>query len=842
MSDDGLLDLVSDAVIVFAADGTIGLWNASAARLYGLTCDQALGRNLHDLLGGHHLFGIDRLMETLAREGRWEGELSRTTAAGARLMVEVRWTRRPSGQIVETSRDLGQLSALEEETRQAAHRYRNIFQAMAASFWELDFSAVRGMIGALFASGVRDFRGHMRDHPDWVERALQSTRVVDVNEATLGLFGVAAREDLVGGDIAFAWPPESRGLFAEALVAAVERRDRLAAETVLTARDGRRIEALFTVCWPAEHQARGNVLVGVIDITARKQAETELRQSELRYRSLFQHMPIAMWQMKTGALRDTLARLRGEGVRDIHAHAAAHPGFLDWAMEELQVVEANDRAVEMLGAGDRQDLMGGFSRLWSNRAVLLDVMQARLGGAEAYTMEASIRRHDGRMIDVLTSVAFPEELSRQGFNQAGMIDITDRSLAKAALEQSEARYRTLFQAMPVGLAHLDMRGLITLCQALAGGGDPLARLESDPGFLDLALAGIAPLEVNAQCLRLFGARDRDEMLGPLGWMWQARPDTIRRALLARLRGARHFAEETRVNRRDGRPVDVLYTVNFSPDEMERGTDIVGFVDISDRIAAQSQLQALQTVFAHASRVSILGELTASIAHEVNQPLAAIAISGETALRWLSRPVPDLDEVRDLAGRIVADARRAAGIIARIRDMARNRAPEQLPLSVAGVVAEAMAFMEAELRHRAVSLHLTVAESLPPVLGDRIQIQQVIVNLVINAAQAMAEAGTPGPCIWISGAVIGPMVRITVRDNGPGLPGGAAERLFQGFVSTKSGGLGIGLSICRTIVDSHGGAIGGRSLPAGGACFDFTLRRAAPPGGTPAVVEKPARPG
>ena len=514
MQDNDVLDLVSDAVIVFAASGEIRRWNAGAARLYGVPADRAMGRNLHDLLSGHHLFGTAALMATLAAKGRWEGEMNRTTADGRVITVEVVWTLRPSGEIVEVGRDLGHCPQLEQDTRAAAHRYRNIFQAMAASFWELDFSAVRGMIGGLLASGVTDLRAYFRDHPEWIDTALKSTRVVDVNDATLRLFGAGGRDDLLGGDIAFAWPESSRGLYAEALMAAVERRDRLASETVLTALDGRRIDALFTVCWPTQHQARGNVLVGVIDIT-------------------------------------------------------------------------------------------------------------------------------------------------------------------------------------------------------------------------------------------------------------------------------------------------------------------------DRIAAQAQLEQTRADFAHASRVAILGELTASIAHEVNQPLTAIAIGGETVLRWLSRPEPDLAEVRDLATRIVADARRAADIISRIRDMARNRAPVHAPLSVAGVVDEAVAFMEAELRHRTVALHLALEAGLPPVLADRIQIQQVIANLVLNASQAMTDAAIPRPAIWITGVAAGPLVTITVTDNGPGLPPSGADRLFQGFVSTKSGGLGIGLSICRTIVEAHGGTITGQSRPEGGARFEFTLRTGCP---------------
>ena len=826
MGDDCILDLVSDAVIAFAVTGEIRLWNASAARLYGLPADRALGQNLHDLLSGHHQFGTQALMATLAERGRWEGELRRITAAGKTITVEVVWTRQASGEIVEVGRDLGQLSQLELDTRAAAHRYRNIFQAMAASFWELDFSAVRGMIGALFASGVTDLRSYFRDHPEWIDAAMKNTRVVDVNEATLGLFGASAREEIVGGNVSFTWPLESRGLYAEALIAAVERRDKVAAETVLTALDGRRIEALFTVCWPTEHQGRGNVLVGVIDITARKKVEMELRQSELRYRSLFQHMPIAMWQMKTGEMRDALAGLRAQGITNLKAYADAKPQFLDWVMSQLQVVEVNDRAVEMLGAKSRDDLLGTFSRIWSNRDALLDVVEARLGGAESFTLEATIDSHDGRKIDVLTSVAFPEELSREGFNQAGMIDITDRSLAKAALEQSEERYRHLFHYMPISMWQLDSSSLAGFFRDFRATGvtDLAAHLKAQPQLLWDILDTIPALVVNDHTVTLFAGASVQDFVGhSISKFWVTNPNTIIRSLAARYNGDPGYSEETVARTLDGRDIAVQFNVTFATPLADRGISLVGVVDISDRIAAQAQLAQTRADFAHASRVATLGELTASIAHEVNQPLTAIAIGGETALRWLSRPEPDLTEVRDLAGRIVADARRAADIISRIRDMARNRAPVHAPLAVAGVVEEAVAFMEAELRHRSVTLHLALESELPLVLCDRIQIQQVIANLVLNASQAMSEAATFGPMIWITGTLAGPLVTITVSDNGPGLPSSGIDRLFQGFVSTKTGGLGIGLSICRTIVEAHGGTITGHTSTQGGARFEFTLR-------------------
>jgi C4-dicarboxylate-specific signal transduction histidine kinase len=236
------------------------------------------------------------------------------------------------------------------------------------------------------------------------------------------------------------------------------------------------------------------------------------------------------------------------------------------------------------------------------------------------------------------------------------------------------------------------------------------------------------------------------------------------------------------------------------------------------------LQQLQAEFAHAARVSMLGELTASIAHEVSQPLSAIAAAGKAGMLWLDRPEPNLAEAQDLMRRIVDDARRAAEIIARIRTMAAGRVPQQVALSLRDIIEESTIFLRPELRSKGVAVSLDLAPSLPEIVGDRTQLQQVIVNLAVNAVQAMALSEAAHRAISIRAALADSRtISLVVEDSGPGIDPQHIGRLFERFFTTKDGGMGMGLSISRSIVEAHGGRIAadnGSTL--GGARFTVAL--------------------
>jgi two-component system, LuxR family, sensor kinase FixL len=236
-------------------------------------------------------------------------------------------------------------------------------------------------------------------------------------------------------------------------------------------------------------------------------------------------------------------------------------------------------------------------------------------------------------------------------------------------------------------------------------------------------------------------------------------------------------------------------------------------DITARIEAEEQLHASQNQLAHAARVSMLGELAASVAHEVNQPMTAIVANAKAARRWLGRAEPDLPEAQAALDGIVQASERAGQVIRRIRALARRADPDHCAVDLNALVQETLELLQRELDRLPLDLRVDLAPALPDVVGDRVELQQVLINLVMNALQAMGAAGGP-PRLEVRTLLDGGTVRLQVRDSGPGIADSDAQRLFEPFFSTKSDGMGLGLSICRSIITKHGGQIGARSTPPG----------------------------
>jgi PAS domain S-box-containing protein len=249
-------------------------------------------------------------------------------------------------------------------------------------------------------------------------------------------------------------------------------------------------------------------------------------------------------------------------------------------------------------------------------------------------------------------------------------------------------------------------------------------------------------------------------------------------------------------------------------------------DITATIRADHAEQALreaQTELAHVMRVTMLGELTASIAHEVNQPLAAVVANAEACLRWLDRDIPDLAAARRSAEWVINDGIRASEVVRRVRALAHKADIEKVPLDVNDIVGEVIALVQRELASHLVSLRTELAPALPKILGDRVQLQQVIINLVMNGIEAMQEVtDRPRELVIRSRQEETQQVLLSVTDCGVGISAENANRLFNAFFTTKSSGLGMGLSICRSIVEAHGGRLSAFGNEGRGATFQFVL--------------------
>jgi NO-binding membrane sensor protein with MHYT domain len=242
----------------------------------------------------------------------------------------------------------------------------------------------------------------------------------------------------------------------------------------------------------------------------------------------------------------------------------------------------------------------------------------------------------------------------------------------------------------------------------------------------------------------------------------------------------------------------------------------------ERTRAEEALRQAQANLAHVSRVMTLGELTASISHEVNQPLAAVVTNGQICLRLLALETPRPDEMRAAVERIVRDANRASEVLQRIRALAQRSEPQMVSLDINDVIREAIPLVQREVSNHGASLRAELASALPPVLGDRVQLQQVVINLLINGVEAMAPIMDRPRELHIRSQHDAGQVHVAVRDSGIGIDSGTAEQLFNAFFTTKPSGMGMGLSISRSIIRAHGGRLWASPNPDHGAAFQFTV--------------------
>jgi len=291
-------------------------------------------------------------------------------------------------------------------------------------------------------------------------------------------------------------------------------------------------------------------------------------------------------------------------------------------------------------------------------------------------------------------------------------------------------------------------------------------------------------------------------------------------------GGGDFSFDCRLLMPDGRIKHLQVVASASRDDSGRLLEWTGAVrDVTDLKKSEDALHKLRADLAHVNRVATLGELTASIAHEVNQPLAAVVMNGNACIRWLARTPPELMEAREAANRIVRDASRAGEVIARLRELFKKSGAAKVPLDLNHVIRDVIALTRRELQKHAVSVRTEFVGGLPTVAGDRVQLQQVVLNLIMNALEAMSGVRERPREMTISTRMAEEgRVEISVKDTGVGLDSKAFERVFEAFHTTKADGMGMGLSISRSIVENHGGRIWAEAHDGPGVTFRFFVPR------------------
>jgi PAS domain S-box-containing protein len=363
-----------------------------------------------------------------------------------------------------------------------------------------------------------------------------------------------------------------------------------------------------------------------------------------------------------------------------------------------------------------------------------------------------------------------------------------------AQQESEQRWRAVFENSAVGIALTDVSGRFLAANPV---------LQSMLGYSAAELRNLSNIELTPE---------EDH---------QATRSRMARLLEGRLH---EYHVERRYLRRDGSVVWGNTSVSLIPGTESMPHMLVGIIeDITERKRAEEALAEMQTELAHVTRVTTMGELTASIAHEVNQPLSGVVTNGNACLRWLAREVPDLHEARAAVQRMIRDANRASEIIRRIRAFVKKTDPQKAWLDINDIIHEVVTLGQSEVRKHRVALRTELSAALPPVLGDRIQLQQVLLNLLLNGIEAMhLITDRPRELRISSQRPASDTVLVAVQDSGNGLDPQTLDRLFEAFFTTKSAGMGMGLSISRSICEAHGGRLW--ALPNGGpgATFQLTL--------------------
>jgi PAS domain S-box-containing protein len=332
------------------------------------------------------------------------------------------------------------------------------------------------------------------------------------------------------------------------------------------------------------------------------------------------------------------------------------------------------------------------------------------------------------------------------------------------------------------------------------------------------------IETNEALLDMLGYSREEEISGRIAWPeltpaeW-APADQDALAQVSLTGSCRPYEKE--FSRKDGSRVPILMAgARF---EWNRDEGVAFVLDLTERKHVEGALRDAQANLEHVVRVTTLGELAASIAHEVNQPLAAVKANAEACLRWLDRETPDLDAARRSVEWVIDDSNRANEVIRGVRSLAKKTDLEMVPLDINHVVGEVVALVQRELTSHQASLRMELAPALPMILGDRVQLQQVIINLVMNGIEAMETVtDLPRELVIRSGRDEPHRVLASVTDCGVGISAANADRLFNAFFTTKSSGMGMGLSICRSIIEAHGGRLWATANVPRGATFQFTL--------------------
>ena len=544
--------------------------------------------------------------------------------------------------------------------------------------------------------------------------------------------------------------------------------------------------------------------------------------------------------------RQELERLREEleaSRKELVNFTDSVPQILFRASQRAEVDFFNRRFTEVTGRDldavmEKQDWIEDFHP--DDRERYLANLRKSFGAGEELRDTFRLRHADGsyRWMSIVGRPIAISDGSNEIRYYGGVSDIHDEVTAhqkvrelNETLEQrvaertselmrTERRYAGLFDVSNITFAEMDFSAAEPILDEIKAGGttDLRAYLQEHPEDLARALSAVRTTRVNAALARLMGYESVANLVAnPPAANAEDGAEVLLRQLEMYFYGIDHIDGRTVLTGKGGRRIPVYFTVTRLPD----GLHLSSHVDLSDQERTEALRRATEAELARANRVATVGAFSASIAHELNQPIASILIDSQTGLRLVGRERPDVETLSRILQRVEKNAQRVTGIVQRTRETIVAGRRSATAIDVFRLASDIRNLLEHDLKRASVELEIVCPDKLPTVMGDPIELQQVFVNLVTNAADAMRDQ--PGVRrIILEMLAEDDAVRVRVTDTGPGIPQENIDRLFEAFFTTKPTGIGMGLQICRTAVEAMGGQLTVSNVTGGGACFSFDL--------------------